>query len=59
MQNRSDVSKKKYSFISMGLFLAFLFDLFLGTERLPIASLLVCGIVGVYAFISPYIYRPR
>ncbi len=38
---------------------AFFFDVVFGTSRYPILTMLVCGIVVLYEFVSPYIYTAR
>lgn len=39
--------------------IAFLGDIIFGTLRFPVLTLLVCGIVIVYEFVSPFIYASR
>jgi hypothetical protein len=38
---------------------ALLFDIFLGSTSYPKLTLILCGIVVVYEFVSPHIYRSR
>lgn len=38
---------------------SFFFDIVFGTERVPVLTIIVCGIVVVYECISPFIYSSR
>lgn len=37
---------------------AFLIDAVLGTGNKPILLILVCAIIALYEFVSPYVYTP-
>ena len=42
--------------ISILVVFSFLIDVVLGTSAYPKTLLIVCGIVGIYEFVSPYFY---
>lgn len=39
--------------------MTFFFDIILGLSRVPVFTLVLCGIVIVYEIVSPYIYTAR
>lgn len=45
--------------IIFALLVALFFDIVLGSARVPILTLIVCGIVVVYEIVSPFIYTSR
>jgi hypothetical protein len=51
------------SLYRVGLFVCFVitlfFDLVLSLSRVPIFTLILCGIVVIYEIVSPYIYTSR
>lgn len=50
---------KKIILYSILFLLALFYDVLLGTARLPIVTLVLCGIVQVYERVSPLIYSSR
>lgn len=45
--------------IALLVILAFIFDVIFSTSRVPIFTILVCGIVTLYEIVSPFIYSVR
>jgi hypothetical protein len=37
---------------------AIIYDAFFGTKHYPVLTIILCGIVVIYEFVSPNIYRP-
>jgi hypothetical protein len=37
---------------------AIAYDAFFGTKQYPVLTMILCGIVVIYEFVSPNIYRP-
>lgn len=38
---------------------SFIFDVSVGLGRVPVVTAVLCGIVLIYEFVSPYIYSSR
>ncbi len=45
--------------VTLLIAIAFIFDIIFSTTRLPILTIVVCGIVVLYECISPLIYSSR
>jgi hypothetical protein len=48
----------KKIFFSSIIGLSFLIDLVLGTSQYPKLLIVVCAIIALYEFVSPYVYTP-
>lgn len=48
----------KKIFFSMLIGISFLIDLVLSTTPYPKLLILVCAIIALYEFVSPYVYTP-
>jgi hypothetical protein len=48
----------KILLFSFLIVLAFMMDVVLGTDAYPKTLIIVCVIVGIYEFVSPYFYTP-
>jgi hypothetical protein len=48
----------KKIFFSILIGLALIIDLCLGTTAYPKLLILVCAIIALYEFVSPYVYTP-
>ena len=55
--------RKKFAFwpliIGALIATAFIADVMFSTSRLPIFTIIVCGIVTLYEIVSPFIYSAR
>lgn len=49
----------KYAIVALCSFSALLFDSMLSNSRYPILTIIVCAIVLLYEYVSPYIYHSR
>lgn len=47
----------KFSIIIISIIFAIVFDIILGISNYPILTIIVCGIVILYEYISPFIYK--
>lgn len=59
MYNHKRTLPYKSIFVAGIIIAAFLGDVIFSTGRLPILTLVVCGIVIVYECVSPYLYAAR
>jgi len=58
-KNNSMPVSRYYVLISVSFLMTFFFDIILGLSRVPVFTLVLCGIVIVYEIVSPYIYTAR
>lgn len=59
MFNRKAPSVVYRTVVTLVIVAAFIFDVIFSTSRVPVLTMIVCGIVTLYECISPFIYSSR
>jgi hypothetical protein len=59
MYNRNRSPYIRTVLITLLVLVAFIIDVIFSTSRFPVFTSIVCGIVVIYEFVSPFIYSAR